>query len=111
MDERQRRVGMNEALFREVNERIERVSERLQVTSEKIGILCECGDEACTERVDVSLPDYERIRADGALFFIRPGHEMPDVEDVVERGDGWDVVRKKAGGPAELARELDPRSD
>jgi hypothetical protein len=111
VDERQRRVGMNEALFREVNERIERVSERLQVTSEKIGILCECGDDVCTERVDVALPEYERIRADGALFFVRPGHETPDVEDVVERGDGWDVVRKKGGEPAELARELDSRSD
>ena len=109
MDERQRRLGLNETLFREVNERIERVSETLQIANERIGILCECGDDACTERVDVDLRDYERIRSDGALFFVRPGHESPDVEDVVERGDGWDVIRKKTGGPADLARELDPR--
>jgi hypothetical protein len=111
VDERARRIGMNEALFREVNERIERVSETLQVTTEKIAILCECGDEACTERVDVGLGDYERIRADGTLFFVRPGHETPDVEDVVEHGGGWDIVRKRAGDPAKLARELDPRTD
>lgn len=111
MDERQRRVGVNEALFREVNERIERVTEALQITSEKIAILCECGDEGCTERVDVELRDYERIRGESTLFFIRPGHEVPDVEDVVERGDGWEVVQKKAGDPADLARELDPRAD
>jgi hypothetical protein len=112
VDERQHRLGLNEALFREVNERIERVSETLQVTtSEKLAILCECGDESCTERVDVFLPDYERIRQDSTLFFVRPGHEAPDVEAVVEHGAGWDVVRKKAGEPAELARELDPRTD
>jgi hypothetical protein len=102
---------MNEALFREVNERIERVSEALEVTNEEIALLCECGDEACTERLDVGLADYERIRSDGTLFFVRPGHDMADVEDVVEHGDGWDVVRKHAGDPADLARELDPRSD
>lgn len=111
MDERQRRVGVNEVLFREVNERIERVSEALQVTNERLAILCECGDESCTERVEVSLPDYERVRADGALFLIRPGHETVDVEDVVEETPAFHVVRKKDGGPAELAREHDPRSD
>jgi hypothetical protein len=110
VDERARRIGLNESLFREVNERIERVTETLQVTSGKIAILCECGNESCTERVDVSLPDYERIRKDPELFFVRPGHEIPDVEDIVESGSGWDVVRKKAGESADLARELDPRN-
>jgi hypothetical protein len=110
VDERARRIGLNESLFREVNDRIERVTETLQVTSETIAILCECGDDSCTERVDVALSDYERVRKDPELFFVRPGHEIPDVEDIVESGSGWDVVRKKPGPSAELARELDPRS-
>ena len=111
MDDRHRRVGVNEALFREVNERIERASETLQVKGETLAILCECGDDACTERVEVALADYERVRNDPTLFFVRPGHETPEVEDVVERGADSDVVRKKPGEPAELARDLDPRSD
>jgi hypothetical protein len=111
MNERQRRLGVNEVLFREVNERIERVSQTLEVTNERLAILCECGDESCTERVEVPLADYERIRGDGALFLIRPGHETLDVEDVVEETPAFHVVRKKNGGPAELAREHDPRSD
>lgn len=110
MDERAHRLGLNEALFREVNERIEQVSESLQITTEQLAILCECGDESCTERVEVSTTDYERIRADPTLFFVLPGHEAPEVEDIVEQTRGWDVVRKRNGGPAELARELDPRS-
>lgn len=111
MEERARRLGLNEALFREVNERIESVSESLQITTEQLAILCECGDESCTERVEVSIADYERVRTDSTLFFVRPGHEAPEVEDVVERGREWDVVRKRTGGPAELADELDPRSE
>jgi hypothetical protein len=110
MDERERRIGKNEALFREVNDRIERVTESLQVTTENLSILCECGDDSCMEKVEVSLPEYERIRADPALFFVRHGHEEPDVEDVVEEQRRYYVVRKRSGGPAELASELDPRS-
>jgi hypothetical protein len=111
VDERQRRIGKNEALFREVNERIERVTASLQITTERIAILCECGDDSCTERIEVSLPEYDRVRQDSTLFFVCSGHEEPDVEIVVELNEGYDVVRKKAGPAAELARELDPRDD
>ena len=111
MDERQRRIGENEALFRQVNERVKDLNRSFSIVLERGEYLCECGDESCTERVEVSLPDYERVRADGALFLIRPGHETVDVEDVVEETPAFHVVRKKDGGPAELAREHDPRSD
>ena len=110
MEERTARIGQNEALFREVNERIERVSETLQVTTERLAILCECGNAECVERLNVSLPEYERVRAESTLFFVRPGHELPDVEDVVEQRGEYDVVRKKPGPAADLARELDERS-
>jgi len=39
-----------------------------------------------------------------------PGHEIPDVEDVIERHDDYEVVRKFEAEAAGLARELDPRS-
>jgi hypothetical protein len=110
MDERERRIGRNEALFREVNDRIEGVTEALQVKTENLSILCECGDDSCMQQVEVSLGEYERIRDDPALFFVCKGHEEPDVEDVVETTAAYDIVRKRGGGPAELATELDPRS-
>lgn len=109
IDDRQRRLGRNEALFREVNERIERVSTSLQVETERFRILCECGDTSCTEQLEVSLGDYERIRRDPTLFFVRSGHEDPGVEHLVERHGDYDVVRKNTGEAAEIARSLDPR--
>jgi hypothetical protein len=108
-EERQRRIGRNEALFREVNERIERVSASLDAT-DTIGILCECGDESCTDKIDVSLATYERVRQEPTLFFVRPGHAKPDVERVVEQPEAYEVVRKTAGPAVEYARELDPRN-
>jgi hypothetical protein len=111
VDERARRIGQNQALFREVNDRIERVSESLQVKSDQIAILCECGDQTCTERIEISLAEYDRVRAEPTLFFVRAGHEQPDVEEVIERHPGYSVARKREGIPADLARELDPRGN
>jgi hypothetical protein len=105
MDERARRIGKNEALFREVNERIEEIA-----GGPRIEFLCECGNVDCTEPVTLTAGEYEALRAEPDRFAVLPGHEEPDVEDVVERHDGYLVVRKHPGGPAELAEARDPRS-
>lgn len=111
MDERARRVGRNEALFRQINEEVESLNRGLAgLTDNTIHIVCECGDLVCQQRLVVPLEDYERIRSDATLFFILPGHEIPSVESVVEEGDGYAVVRKDAGEAANLAEATDPRS-
>jgi hypothetical protein len=105
MDTRAARVGKNEAVFREVNERINDVTRE-----DPAEYLCECGNATCTETIQMTVADYERVRADPTHFAVLPGHEIPDVEDVVARNEGFLVVRKKAGAAAALAAELDPRS-
>jgi hypothetical protein len=106
---REERIGRNEALFREVNERIEQISATLQVSDEKLQILCECGVPTCLEQIEVPVRDYERVRRQSTLFVILPGHEHADLEEIVERHDGYHVVRKLAGDAADVAREFDPR--
>jgi hypothetical protein len=108
-DERARRVGLNEALFRRVNEEIESLNDAFGGQS-TLSVICECGDGQCMERIEISLVDYERVRADPRLFVVLPGHLIPDVESVVERADGWDVVRKQDGRAVEVAERTDPRS-
>jgi hypothetical protein len=107
---REERIGMNEAVFREVNERIRDVASAFNLTSEPLDLICECGDAACNARISVTRDEYERIRADAQLFAVAPGHAA-DVEEVVANHDGYDVVRKFKGIPAEIARKTDPRSD
>jgi hypothetical protein len=109
VDRRTETIGRNEALFREVNERIRQVTQEF-LRPPPLEILCECGNAECTERITVSVEDYEQVRADGATFMVVKGHQIPDTEFVVEERPGYDVVRKKPGGPGELARALDPRS-
>jgi hypothetical protein len=110
MNERERKIGQNEALYRSVNERIEGLNEAFGTLTDVMTVVCECGDGSCAQQIDVPVRDYERVRGDPALFIIVPGHEITDVEDIVEEHDAFVVVRKHAGDPSELARELDPRS-
>lgn len=111
MDDRAHRIGLNEVMFRSVNEQIEGLNRKLgDVSDNSMHIVCECGDASCMDRLVVPVGDYERVRSDSTFFLVLPGHEKPDVEVVVEERDGWLVVRKKEPEPAELAREADPRS-
>ena len=109
MAARARRIGQNEALYRSVNEKIEALSAAFGAITDTMSVVCECGNASCAEQIEVSIADYERIRSEATLFIIRPGHEIPDVEEVVERNDAFHVVRKVEGDAAEVARETDPR--
>jgi hypothetical protein len=53
--------------------------------------------------------EYEQVRSDSATFAIVKGHEIPDVEEIVERRKSYDVVRKTAGAE-EIAEKTDPRA-
>jgi hypothetical protein len=108
-DERARRIGLNESVFREVNERLQELANRFELREEPLDLVCECGSIDCDERIRVSAADYERIRSEPTLFVVVPGHEVPDVEDIVRQGSGYDVVEKRAGVPESIARETDPR--
>ncbi len=109
MDDKEARLGSNEALFRAVNERLKDLNETFSTISERFSIACECGDPTCVERISIPPAEYEALRADPTQFAIRPGHEGPTVEEVVERRGEYVVVRKHPGEPSELAERTDPR--
>ncbi len=106
MSARDERVGKNEALFREVNERIREIT----TYDGDAEFLCECGDSACAQPILVSIDEYEAVRASATRFLVVPGHELRDVEDVVEENDRFTVVEKRRGFPSELAAQTDPRA-
>jgi hypothetical protein len=98
------RAAQNQALFRQVNNQIDELNVGLGVGDEVPQYVCECLDRECFERISVPHDEYERIRRDPTEFFVVPGHEMPQVEEVVHRADAWLVVRKLGIG-AKVAAE------
>jgi hypothetical protein len=102
-------MARNEALFREVNERIEDIQRPL-AADERIDFLCECGNDDCTQPLSLTLAEYEQVRASPKQFAVAPGHEVIDVERVIFRSESYEVVEKFRGAPAKVALERDPRS-
>jgi hypothetical protein len=106
MDTRAERIGRNEDLFRKVNDQIEGVNEAFGTFTGTMSILCECGKLECIEQIDLTVDAYRELRADPTRFAVKPGHELPDVERVVERRDDYSVVQKTEGEAARLAKDL-----
>jgi hypothetical protein len=101
------RIAHNETLFREVNERIE-AGQWPTDRGRPSAFRCECGSLRCNALVELTLAQYEHVRAGSTHFVLVPGHEIPEIERVVERAAGY-VVVEKVGEAAEVAEESDPR--
>ena len=110
MDERAKdRIVKNEALFRDVNERVKEIDQAQSVTTDEAwDFLCECGNADCLQRVALRPDEYEQLRSNPVHFAVVPGHEKPEVERVVREGEGYLVVEKLLG-EQDIARESDPR--
>jgi hypothetical protein len=108
MNERvQRRVAANENAFREVNEAIERGvwpgEEHVLVA-----FRCECASLDCDQLLELTQQEYEHVRAEPRRFLVVRGHELPDIEAVVETHERY-VVVEKLELAGEAAEASDPR--
>jgi hypothetical protein len=110
VDDRGPRIGKNEVLFRDVNERLRELGEGFSMVTEEAEFVCECGNSACAAQVRMSLSTYEEIRSDAKRFFVIKGHEELEYEKIVSEHEGYLVVEKLPGGPAGVAIRDDPRS-
>ena len=106
-DELQERLGANEAVFRKINEGIER-GQWPGEEDAPVGFRCECARLGCTDLLELTVREYEHVREDPRRFMVLPGHERLEAEVVIERRPGYLVVQKidQAG---ETAMDTDPR--
>jgi hypothetical protein len=113
------RRAENQALFRDINERVSRMRDHAGDSGQAAGeggrapielleFLCECARHDCLEKLQMSLAEYERVRSTPTDFVVAPGHQVADIERVVSANDRFTVVRKE-GRAAEIARRRDPR--
>ena len=104
---KQRQAGADEASIRDVNEGIER-GQWPGEEDTPVGFRCECARLGCNQLMELSVREYEDIRAHPRRFVVVPGHENPDVEDVVEARAGYLIVEKRDQA-GEVAEACDSR--
>ena len=90
MGAREERLAGNEALFREVNERVADVAKdfvEVEPIADPVEFTCECGRPTCTEQIALTLVEYEAVRAVPTHFAVVVGHDLPDIEQVARETD------------------------
>ncbi|MBA3843052.1 MAG: hypothetical protein H0X39_10625 [Actinobacteria bacterium] len=105
--EREERLAKNESLFRVLNENIRDLASRL-APGETYEFICECPTRDCFERLTMTLPEYEQVRADGTHFLLAERHEEPEIERVIATR-ATHVVVEKEGLAGVVANADDPR--
>src|SRR5947207_4540352 len=112
MDARDERLAKNEALLREVNERIHEVGARFQVLpdDELLDFRCECGRPECEDSVPMTSSEYEHVRSDIDRFAVVPGHQDGAIEHVIERNERYLVVDKKPAAEPYVGGDGKPNS-
>lgn len=108
-EERVKRIGQNEALYRLVNERIDDLQQSWG-GSDELSIICECGQVECTQQLTVTRSVYEATRAVPSHFLARRGHEVEEVERVIEAHGDAVKIEKLPPLPEAIAEATDPRS-
>jgi hypothetical protein len=110
-DLRAERAARNQALFREINERVRSLNQAFDGLLPLGDWVCECADRECVERLHFSVAEYEALRSDPTHFAVAPeeGHVVDDVEVVVEKRDAYWIV-EKVGEAARIAETFDTRS-
>jgi hypothetical protein len=59
--------------------------------------------------VELSISSYEAVRSAFDRFLVLPGHELPEIEEVLEQHDGYLVVAKRDRRAVALAAATDDR--
>jgi len=103
------RAAKNEVVLRDLNERLKAYpASPNKLYSEWV---CECADMTCMMIVELSIEEYEMVRAEPTRFVVAPGaeHVDPDIERVVQQEKRYWLVEKTGVG-AEISENFDPRS-
>jgi hypothetical protein len=99
------RAAAAEVNGRQVNEAIERGTRDAGAAV----FVCECGTLGCTCTVELTIAEYEDVRSGFERFLVIPGHELEDIEDVIERHDKYLVVAKRDSQAVAIAAVTDDR--
>ncbi len=97
-------IAERSAAGRAANDRICASALRLKFEDDqRVPFVCECGDARCLGTVMLRLAVFARLREEGCLFVLLPGHENAGEEQVTEGGRelGYVVVERitnPAGG-------------
>ena len=110
MDARRERVSRNEAMYRATNREIEQTAKEWGDGSrDQLEVICECGRDDCSEKLDLTIDEYDEAHQERDQFVVASGHEDKQIEHVVKQTERYLVVDKF--GEAEQVAEAEERRE
>jgi hypothetical protein len=116
----ERRLAENQVVFRDYNERAQKGFDALNKIAREEGeqpysydahtplhFYCECSDDNCKKRILLTLDAYNKAHARRDTFSVACGHEIPALEEVIDRQPAYCIVQKYKQ-PPESAETLNP---
>lgn len=88
------RLANNQATFRYANERLEDLIIDAHLDHPVVAFLCECADEHCYGRVEITLEQYDDAHSLPNTYVILTGHPRIQAEEIIEEHDLFDVAQK-----------------
>jgi hypothetical protein len=79
------------AVMREVNDRILEINDQFR-SKEPVLVVCECCRSGCVETIRIGRSVYERVRRQSARYALALGHEVEELERVVDRRTRYEIV-------------------
>jgi len=86
------RSAVNKRLYREVNARIRDVADT-DVAGEPLEFLCECGNPACTETLELPLAVFDEVTAEPGRIILAAQHRASlEESEILAQNDGYLIV-------------------
>lgn len=110
----QRRMAENEVYFRTQNEKLQKSIDEVNEIAKEVSVAplelgdetflfrCECSNEDCHERIEVSLNEYKKAHEKRNTFLIRKGHQVSGIETIAEKRSSYYLVAKNIDLPAKV---------
>ena len=102
----EKRAAMNQTLFRELNERVKKINRDARL----VDFFCECVDPDCSNRVRLTLDEYEALRRVPTHFVVARGHDVRALEHVYKHEEGRYAIVEKLGVGKHIAAHFNPRT-
>jgi hypothetical protein len=95
VDPRLDRIAKNEAVFRATNREIERADqEGVGAADGVLEVICECGQDSCSGVITLTVSEYDSVHSQKDRFVVVPGHQVEEIERVVDDRKAYLVVDK-----------------
>ena len=94
MPTRNERREENQRQFQRLNQRLHDVVEKKVPDATTVPFLCECAEERCMGRVDVSPGQWQAVAERPNYFLIIAGHPRTEGEDIMDTLGPYEIVEK-----------------